>query len=798
MKRAALAAAILGIAMTSLNAQATQSPGLDVVGFGYDVFGKYADMASKKPIRLFELGGSRVEPIGSDRFEVPDNIYLEPVVDHRVSVIEGSSVREYSQNLSVNAGMNFDGLLFKASVESNISMSESGKVQRYYYTYMDSNVMWRISMDTIDMGSLRKRLTAKAKSDINNLDPFKLFSYYGTHYIASAYLGGRADYTSTSIISDRNSAASIRVAVEAEYKAVSGKSDVSKEQKQTLTDSQTEWALRVVGGNARYVNNIREYDQYTKWADGIETRPVLCDFDKDSLRPVWELADSPARRQALENAFKELLKSYPLPPELLNLGAVSRSLYMIKNKASGTYWDLAGYSYDAQTKGGKIGLVPSDRINTKYEGADRFVKVIPHPVDEDWVFLQPQHSQFVADIAGGVKTPGAELQLWDMGNTNYSVQFKMLPVADEKDTYCLQSRVSGLFLQVADNKRGIVQMPFTGADDQKWVFQAKDPKAEMAPPPHGFYAIQCVSGGKLWDFPGSYPEVYGKDIQLWSGMPNERAADRIIELGTVDDSWITMQPRHAEGQLVTSRSKSRLSLGPLTKANDQLWSFEYAGAPNTFYIRNRATGEAVDANGGKVNADGCDVNSWPFHGGDNQKWVLYRFDERKLAPTLAERNMYIRVSTTQKYLDLPGSPSESNRNGANAQIWDMAPNSREGDRIVRFKPSPSGDGSFYLQFQNGGRVLDISGAKDQNGQNVQAWAFINGPGQFWRPAKIGDRSTFLLLSVLPGGRALEVSARKINDNGASLLIWDRHGATSQQFKLIFADGPEAGKEFVGE
>ncbi len=796
MKRIVLVAAITVIAMASLNAQVTQSPGLDVVGFGYDVFGKYADMASKKPIRLFELQGSRVEPIGSDRFEVPDNIYLEPVVDHRVSVIDGSSVREYSKNLSVNAGLKYDGLFFKSSVESNISMEESSKVQHYYYTYMDSNVMWRISMDTIDMGDLRKRLAAKAREDINNLEPAKLFAYYGTHYIASAYLGGRADYTSTSIISDQNSASSIRVAVEAEYKAVSGNAEVTKEQRQTLTDSKTESALRVVGGNARYVNNIRDYDQYTKWADGIETRPVLCDFDKDSLRPIWELADAPSRRQELENAFTELLESYPLPPELLNLGAVSRSVYMIENKFTGTYWDLVGYGYDAQTKGGKVGLVPSDKINAKYEGADRFIKVIPHPVDEGWVFLQPQHSPYVADITGGVKEPGAELELWDLGNTNYSVQFKMEPVPDEKDTYYIQSRISGLFLQAGEDRRGIVQMPYSGWDNQKWVFVPKDPKTEMAPPPHGFYAIQCVAGGKFWDFPGAYPEIYGKNVQLWSGRPNERSADRIMELGIVDDRWTIIKSRHLP-QLITAGSKAQLAVGPWTQANDQLWSFEYAGSPLTFNIRNRATGEYMAANGDRVNQDGCPVLTWPSDGGANQKWVLYRFDESKLAPTLGDRNMYVRVSTTQKYLDLPGGPGESNRNGANAQIWDMSPMSREGDRIVRFVPNSNGDGSFFLQFQNGGKVLDVSGAKNQNGQNVQAWDPNGGPGQQWRPSKIGNSSTFLLLSAL-SNKALEVDGRKINDNGASLLIWDRHGATSQQFKLIFADGPNAGQEFVGE
>jgi hypothetical protein len=461
--------AILAVAIFTLSAQTgrtIQSPGLDVVGFGYDVFGKYADMASKKPVRIFDLVGSRVEPIGTDSFAVPDNIYLEPVVDHRVSIVEGSSVREYAKNLSVTAGLSYDGLLFKASVESNISTSESENVQRFYYTYMDSNVMWRISMDTINMDALRRRMSAQARQEIDTLDPALVFAKYGTHYIASAYLGGRADYTTSSVISDKVSTASLKIAIEAGYKAISGKTELNADQKKTLQDAETKSELRVVGGNARYVNNIRDYDQYVKWADGIEGRPVLCDFDPSSLRPIWELAAAPARRQQLENAFMELLKTNPLPKELVNLGAVSRSLYMVQSKTEGKYWDLPDYHMGAKTAGAPVQLYQSDRITQPYEGADRFIKVLPNTVESGWVFLQPQHSDYVVEIAGGVKTKGAIIQLGAQSLKNQACQFKMEPVSDEKDTYYLQSRVSGQYLEAVRGSSGIVQMPFTGGEAQ--------------------------------------------------------------------------------------------------------------------------------------------------------------------------------------------------------------------------------------------------------------------------------------------------------------------------------------------
>ncbi|MFH2114903.1 MAG: hypothetical protein ABIJ86_10395 [Spirochaetota bacterium] len=84
---------------------------------------------------------------------------------------------------------------------------------------------------------------------------------------------------------------------------------------------------------------------------------------------------------------------------------------MIERRITGTYWDLTGYHSDAKTKGEKLTLYRQDRVSASHEGADRFIKVIPNEVEEGWVFLQPQHSDFVLDIAGGVKTPGMAVQL---------------------------------------------------------------------------------------------------------------------------------------------------------------------------------------------------------------------------------------------------------------------------------------------------------------------------------------------------------------------------------------------------
>lgn len=102
---------------------------------------------------------------------------------------------------------------------------------------MDSNTKWRISLDTRNMDKLKSILEPQFKQDIDNMEVMKLFETYGTHYIASAYIGGRADFTSISTMSGSTKTSDISLAVEAKYKAVSGNKNLEKKYSETLSNS---------------------------------------------------------------------------------------------------------------------------------------------------------------------------------------------------------------------------------------------------------------------------------------------------------------------------------------------------------------------------------------------------------------------------------------------------------------------------------------------------------------------------------------------------------------------------------
>ena len=134
----------------------------------------------------------------------------------------------------------------------------------------------------------------------------------------------------------------IAVAVEASYSAVSANASVSSDQSKTLSNSKTTTKLTVTGGNSQYANNISNPETYRLWADGIETMPVLCDFDQNSLKPIWDFCTDATRKAQLKAEFNKLLKAHPLPAAMAASMMVSNQVYFVRNAADNMYINILG------------------------------------------------------------------------------------------------------------------------------------------------------------------------------------------------------------------------------------------------------------------------------------------------------------------------------------------------------------------------------------------------------------------------------------------------------------------------
>lgn len=292
------------------------APGVDIIGKGYDIFGEYASNRSLKRYPLFVFPNSQVRT-NSFEYLLPDYLILENISDHKIKRVEGSSVNEYVENLSQNVNISGNGLFFKASVENHLGSSIESNQQSHFYTYMDANIKWRLSIDLRSIDRLKSIMDPIFKTDLNTMEPEKLFKTYGTHFVASAYLGGRADYSTTFESSSLTSEKESRTAIEARFRKISGGVELDEKSTNTLINCHAKSYLSVVGGNSEYANNISNQVQYDKWASGIVDRPVLCDFGPESLMPIWKLCEETSRKEALEKYYEaNILPAHPRLPDI--------------------------------------------------------------------------------------------------------------------------------------------------------------------------------------------------------------------------------------------------------------------------------------------------------------------------------------------------------------------------------------------------------------------------------------------------------------------------------------------------
>lgn len=750
-------------------------PGVNVLGWGYDIFGSYGSIESLMNYCIFDYKNFENKRVGTMNFDVPQYMLFRSHKHHTVKTVSGSSEREYAKSLSASIGMDFDAMLFSASVSSSFNFSESGSKKMYYFTYMDGNPVWYTALDIIgdDVSHLKPMLNPRFKKYLNdkNFSPKTLFETYGTHYIASAYLGGRIDFKSKSVITEKTKSREIGVAVQAQYQAVSANASLDTRHSETLKNAKTETTLDVIGGNSQYINSIHNLNQYETWATGLQADPSLCDFEEGSLRPIWEFCDDAARKKQLKDAFYDLLDEYPLPEELADLAEVKGEQFMVRCKESNLYWDFPGYHYDAKySKGTGLCIYPKDGNSHKNQGFDRVYTIKPNEIEKDYVHILPQHSFSGAlDIPHGEAKPNLGVQLYKYNNAEGAQLFKMIAVDGEKNTFYIQNKKSGLYLEIPKGKANVkdtkvVQNTYTGADNQKWVFETFDP-ANIAPPPSGYYTVKSYAGKKkYWDFSGTYPEVKSDKLQLHN--PGPAIGDRTYKFAHVNNGWYVIRPDHSPNEVLTAATKKELYLSNQTGKSNQLFRFEKGSEPWSYVIINQATKQAIDADAHSVNSSGrTKVQMWDIHRGKNQLWYVKPYNRKK---PLWEGTYRIKSPYSSLGFDLAGNENETNSNGKNVKLWSFDGGK---DQMVKFIPLEHGK-YYKIEFQHSGKkVLDISEKSKSKGANIHVWSYSGSHSMQWKVVYNKNKNVFSIVSR-HSGKALDAKGGKFNDKGTNIHQWD--------------------------
>lgn len=290
----------------NLFCQNASIPGIDIIGKSYNIFGEYANANSLKSYRIFDF--SKV-PTYSDNngFTLPNIIILENISDHKSKSIEGTSASEYIQKLSANAGLQVNAFVFKGSFDASFNQNNSGSSYNYFYSILDENYKWRISLETRDVDYLISILDPLFVKDIQTLSPADFFKRYGSHIVVKGYLGGRAEFSMKSNATEQTVQKDLKMQLDARYVNVKAQGNLNTNSSNFTQNSNTQTQTRIIGGNSEYANNIENPTMYQKWVEGIKSAPVLCDFDEESLMPIWLLTKNLDRQKILEDYFNNVI-----------------------------------------------------------------------------------------------------------------------------------------------------------------------------------------------------------------------------------------------------------------------------------------------------------------------------------------------------------------------------------------------------------------------------------------------------------------------------------------------------------
>lgn len=284
----------------------TSTPGIDIIGKSYNIFGEYANANSLKSYKIFDF--SKV-PTYTDNngFTLPNVITLENISDHKSKSIEGTSASEYIQKLSANAGLQVNAFVFKGSFDASFNQNNSGSSYNYFYSILDENYKWRISLETRDVDYLISILDPLFVKDIQTLSPADFFKRYGSHIVVKGYLGGRAEFSMKSNATEQTVQKDLKMQLDARYVNVKAQGNLNTNSLNYTQNSNTQTQTRIIGGNSEYANNLENPAMYQKWVEGIKNAPVLCDFDEESLMPIWLLTKNLERQKALEDYFNNVI-----------------------------------------------------------------------------------------------------------------------------------------------------------------------------------------------------------------------------------------------------------------------------------------------------------------------------------------------------------------------------------------------------------------------------------------------------------------------------------------------------------
>lgn len=270
-----------------------------VIGYGYDIFGTYADPTQIKGL-VFQS------------WNLPTEYTVKTQINHSIFATEtGSSIQEYQQQLAEAIEVSGSYKVFSGAVKANFTQDYYSLNQTSFATVMGKINSYQIAIPSnyARVELLRPFMADQAARDLDNtsIAPTDIFRMYGTHVLTGAVMGARLDFNVAMRSSDITTGRTVAVLAEAEYSSLFTKvnSSVGFNSDEEKRNYEEHRSLRVnaIGGLSQYAQDIITKSDYDQWIGSIQGHEVFCDYTLSGLIPIWEFCDSTGRRDEIASFY---------------------------------------------------------------------------------------------------------------------------------------------------------------------------------------------------------------------------------------------------------------------------------------------------------------------------------------------------------------------------------------------------------------------------------------------------------------------------------------------------------------
>ena len=272
------------------------------LGHGYDIFGGYAQ---EKSIKNYSIFNSK---------KIKDNIEFSELSYDMIESIHGSSIEEYSKKLAMKVGLKEDVFYFYNYLLDNFPDKDI-KTNTLFTTFMETKISSRISLKSKNFYEMREFLRDEFKEELKREKASYIFDKYGTHFITSAYLGNRVDFVSTSQLCNEECSSKLLLSLNEKFKEIRENKKLKIEHNEILEKADTQVKLCINSGEELVIkefSNTKNICQFNMIVDKQSDKEELCNFDKDSLFPIWNLADDIKKIQELQLEYIKRISIYEI------------------------------------------------------------------------------------------------------------------------------------------------------------------------------------------------------------------------------------------------------------------------------------------------------------------------------------------------------------------------------------------------------------------------------------------------------------------------------------------------------